>query len=313
MLGTKKNDTVGASSESVTKAAPYTVCTIGNMRVSFFGTTNLFSFSADMSDSTYFRGCWEILCVRSGFITLALQNGAEKVILPGELAFICPEEQYKIKRIGENTERTSFFIGLECVKAVVAGHFSEYEYYTQILRAQTGVRLLDGQVFLPLIEKIGKVLKEWEAGVEHIVQAYLSVLFIEMCSALSEGEARPHSGDVTHDDRLLHKTHRRWVIENFISNNYVNDNPTEELMQQLFLSKRQTDRVVYQLMGESLATLITKQRLIVAEQLLQSTDLTLQEISERIGYHSYSGFYNAVRKYKGETPDRLLQRIRKGI
>ncbi len=311
LLPAKKTDLVPGNAEPSGKIAPYMISTVGDIKISCFSSGNLCEFTGDFSDRTYFRGCFEILCIRTGGVTLTYGERSA-ALTEGAVAVIPPDLPYRIDGALENTERTSFFLSFERMKTAQTVKFSEFAYYSNLFGSITDIRVLSEPVILRLVERLGSLLREWSVGTDHIVQAYMSVLFIEISGALQPTGSRPFAELTVRDDRFLNKAHRRWVIERYISTCYMNDNPTEELMLQLFLSKRQTDRVVYQLMKESLASLITKQRIHVTKQLLASTRLTLQEISERVGYHSYSGFYNAVRKYCGMTPEQLLQNCRKG-
>ncbi len=306
----KKKSSPIRAADGGNPTAPYAVCSVGDMKISFFSRTDLCSFSKDFGDTVGFRGCCAFLCVRSGSIMLEGEDGVSAVLTEDSVAVIPPDHPYKISKIGEETEHTAFFLSFDRLKTVAHGQFSEYAYYSALFSSVDQIRVLEGEMLLALLENMGTFLRGWNARIDHIVQSYMTVFFIEVAGALSAETDRQPSGNAVRDDRYLHKTHRRWVIENYIANSYTSDNPTEELMLKLFLSKRQTDRVVYQLMGESLASLITKQRIFVTEKLLETTDLTLQEISERVGYHSYSGFYSAVRKYRDTTPEKLQRKIR---
>lgn len=310
MVSVQKTDAALGGADTGNKAAPYTVSAVGDMKISFFSGTNLCEFSSNFWDITQFRGCFAFLCVRSGTLTLESADGTSVLLTASSAAIVPPDCAYKIAAVGENTTYTSFFFNFERAKMPVHGQFSEFEYYSALFGAIRQIRVIEGGTLLSLIGGMGAFLHDWETGIDHIAQAYMAVVFIEISRAAAAVGERPPVVSSVRDDRSLHKTHRRWVIENYISNCYMNENPTEELMQQLFLSKRQTDRVVYQIMGESLASLITKQRIRMTELLLQNTQMTLQEISERVGYRSYSGFYTAVRKYRGETPEKLVQKYR---
>lgn len=312
MVSAQKTDAASFCADAENKNAPYTVSSVGDMKVSFFSGTNLCDFLCDCTDVTLFRDCYEFLCVQSGSLTLECADGTSVLLTASSAAVVPPDCSYKISSVGENTLYTLFFFNFERVKPAVHGQFSEFEYYSALFALLGHICVMEGRTLLSLIESMGAFLRSWDAGIDHVVQTYMAVVFVEICGAIAATGVRPAVAASVRDDRFLNKTHRRWVIENYISNCYMHDNPTEELMLQLFLSKRQTDRVVCQIMGESLANLITKQRIRVTEQLLHNTQLTLQEISERVGYHSYSGFYNAVRKYRSVTPEILLQKCREG-
>jgi len=96
---------------------------------------------------------------------------------------------------------------------------------------------------------------------------------------------------------------RKRIIEEYISNFYMEQGGISELAKILYLSPRQTQSVVKSLMGENFKTLIVRQRIHAANLLMKTTNLSLDEISREIGYHSYSGFYMAYVKLMGCSPD----------
>ena len=74
---------------------------------------------------------------------------------------------------------------------------------------------------------------------------------------------------------------------------------------QLNLSRRQTDRTVQRLFGESYQSLIKTRRLQQAKLLIQQSDMPFTEIAEKVGYHSYTGFYLALKNHFEQSPDEL--------
>ncbi len=298
--------------ELFSTAVPYKVCRLGDAEICFFSSTNLCAFSDTWANITHFHYCYEFHYVKSGFAEIEDQQTGTLFIAEDMLCAVPPQASRPIPRSANGIERTTLAIRLEKLEKKVAGMFSEYAYYTEILERIQTVRVLNAASLLPLIRKIGVLSRKSSYSAEHMLAAYLSVFFIELCSLLNQDTHESISASLPREDRSLHKIHRRWIIENYITNSYTNENPIEELMLQMHLSKRQTDRVVYQLMGESLAQLIAKQRMLETKKYLQTTSMTLEEISERVGYRSYSGFYNAVRKYCDTTPEKLSRELRKG-
>ena len=65
----------------------------------------------------------------------------------------------------------------------------------------------------------------------------------------------------------------------------------------MFLSERQTHTLIKRYFGDSYKNIIINQQMELADILLRDTELSLAEISQRLGYNSYSGFYNAFKKY----------------
>ena len=97
---------------------------------------------------------------------------------------------------------------------------------------------------------------------------------------------------------------RKWIIENFIARNRNTSYTIDELANELYLSNRQTRTVVKKIMGDDFKNLMIKQRIDLANVLMENSDLTLEEIAAQVGYNSYSRFYTAYVKHMGYSPNK---------
>lgn len=87
-------------------------------------------------------------------------------------------------------------------------------------------------------------------------------------------------------------------IREFFSLNYHRNIQLSDLAEELFLSTMQTQRVVKKYTGKTFGENLLQQRMTVAENLMQTTEMSLSEIAEYVGYHSYCGFWKAYKKYQ---------------
>ena len=87
-----------------------------------------------------------------------------------------------------------------------------------------------------------------------------------------------------------------FIIHEFISMNYNKNIHLCDLANELHLSERQTERLVVLNTGNSFREEVQKNRIKVAETLVQSTNMSLSEIASYVGYESYAGFYKALKK-----------------
>lgn len=92
------------------------------------------------------------------------------------------------------------------------------------------------------------------------------------------------------DDRLQ--------IREFFSLNYNRNIHLSDLAAELHLSQMQTQRVVKKYTGRTFGENLLRQRMKVAENLMKTSEMSLTEISEYVGYNSYGGFWKAYRKFK---------------
>ena len=87
------------------------------------------------------------------------------------------------------------------------------------------------------------------------------------------------------------------IIENFFSTCYNRQVNLCDLADMLHLSERQTERLVKEHTGNTFKEELAATRITVAKHLLDTTDMSLSEIAQYIGYRSYAGFWKAMKKY----------------
>lgn len=117
----------------------------------------------------------------------------------------------------------------------------------------------------------------------------------EQCSH-TEADA---SSRMINDREHLYAIH----IEDYIATNYKSaDVSLHTLADTLHLSDRQTERLCSKIFGASFSAMLARQRMTVAEALINENKHSLSEISELVGYNSYTGFYKSYKKFYNKSP-----------
>lgn len=86
------------------------------------------------------------------------------------------------------------------------------------------------------------------------------------------------------------------IIHEFFSKNYGADIKLSDLAVSLHLSEKQAERLVKKCTGMTFKAALSEKRIEMANYLRKTTDLSLGEIAEKVGYRSYSGFWKAINK-----------------
>ena len=86
------------------------------------------------------------------------------------------------------------------------------------------------------------------------------------------------------------------LIENFFSTKYADDIRLADLALILNLSQRQTERKILEYTGHTFNEELCATRMAVARYLESSTDMSMSQIAEYVGYKSYAGFWKALKK-----------------
>ena len=94
---------------------------------------------------------------------------------------------------------------------------------------------------------------------------------------------------------------RSFLIHDFFSENFAKQVTITKLANILCISSKQTERLVKKYTGNTFREEIVRLRMEAAEHLIFSSTLTLNEIAEKVGYQSYSGFWKAYKAFKNNT------------
>lgn len=105
--------------------------------------------------------------------------------------------------------------------------------------------------------------------------------------------------DIEQTKPLIPITNRELIIDEFFSKKYNTAVTIDDLAKELMLSKKQTEREVKKITGNTFVEELSKRRIDAAIILTQTTNLPLTKISEMVGYASYCGFYKAYKRVVG--------------
>ena len=91
-------------------------------------------------------------------------------------------------------------------------------------------------------------------------------------------------------------------IHQYLSKNFASIESMDQICSDLNISEYYLSHVFKKYMGTPPMRYVTVKRISYAKKLLQETDLTATEISERCGYYDHVLFFKACKKSEGITP-----------
>ena len=133
-------------------------------------------------------------------------------------------------------------------------------------------------------------------GKSPMLQALALQLTVQLNRALQdqlEQERRIKEGSV---DELLD------IIEDFINENYTLNISVGDMAEHVFLSEGYFTRAFKERLGTSPMNYLIKFRVEKSKELLQKTDLKINNISREVGFTSTQRFNSAFKKILGITP-----------
>ncbi len=128
-----------------------------------------------------------------------------------------------------------------------------------------------------------EIIKARESGDHTVVSAYISLI----CSHF----------EIVNKEFPKPANDYGFSICEFLTQNYNKNIRLCDLAEMLHLSERQAERLVIAHTGKSFKDELVSIRLDMAKHLLATTDMSLGEVAEYVGYKSYAGFWKAMKKY----------------
>lgn len=89
----------------------------------------------------------------------------------------------------------------------------------------------------------------------------------------------------------------RFLINEFFTQNYARNVQLCDLAEVLNLSLRQTERLVIAYTGNSFTRELMVKRVTMARLLQNTTQMSMTQIAQYVGYRTYAGFWKAVKKH----------------
>lgn len=105
------------------------------------------------------------------------------------------------------------------------------------------------------------------------------------------------------------------IVENCVK--YIRENiseqlSVEELAERSYISPDHLTRLFKKRFGQTVVEYIRDQRMFLASEMLENTDLSVTMISAKVGYDNYSAFITSFRKHFG-VPPREYRQGKKGM
>lgn len=243
---------------------------------------------------------WEMHYIYDGSISLqAAESDETTEIRQGECCLV-PERLVHALH-SDDVTRFCFKLHFEFDSTNPENKLDNYLKLQNTLLNIRGIKVIRDAYISSLMEQFRSLSDSSHRFTRYQKGFLLMGVFLRICQ-LAEGYFSTRRS-VDSNSKPLTENERKWIIEEHIAGDYVNDQSIGALAKKLFLGERQTRVLVQKIMGENYKTLIIKRRMEVAHLLLTTSTATLGEIASQVGYRSYNGFYSAYVNYFGISPE----------
>ncbi|WP_168123155.1 helix-turn-helix domain-containing protein [Paenibacillus sp. HB172176] len=115
--------------------------------------------------------------------------------------------------------------------------------------------------------------------------------------------------DLTAPEKKTHKSKElAQTIKQYVEEQYMTDLHLESIAEQMKVSVKYVSRVFKEHYHTNLSDYISELRVQAAKELLVSSKLTVNDISERVGFYNRTTFLRTFRKFEGLSPNQYRQK-----
>lgn len=285
-------------------------------------------FSITLNNVTYFIACYrssiwetevfeqtphqhfdiEFHYIYGGTETIYTNKKEQSITLsPGQIAFI-PKKIYHGSYTTASVDRICFCLNAEYNANTDAPDASDYYRVHAVFEYFKDIQIISDQNIVSLMSIYRNICTQSKHFTNHQKGILLTSVTMRLLELLNS--TIPSKFKNSERNYSISSMSRKWIVEEHICRNYDNTDGIATLAKTLCLSERQTRSFIQKEFNSNYKKMIIKQRMDVANILLQDADKSLEKIAELVGYQSYSGFYLAYSKFFGISPERAREAIR---
>lgn len=265
-------------------------------------------FRARMLDFNHSHTSFELQYVSENRMEELMDNKRKIAINSGELLLIPPHVMHKNLTNTQEIDVSSFAINFSIIEPSDKSEAqnSRYAFCKTLFSKVTQELLFQNEDIAHCMDKVAASISS-PSLLSSSTILYLRLIFEELILLLNSMNPQVTENKIAFPTQHQIDTHRKWLIDAYVSNYYMCKNHTENMAYILNLSPRQTSRIVKTLTNQTLQSLILNQRMNIALEKIKYTDLSLNQIADIVGYSSYTGFYVAFCNHFGYSPEKLRE------
>lgn len=269
---------------------------IENVKLSIDLNDGFFGFAANKLEM-HSHKYYEFHHIISGSMRLVCDN-CEYSINQNETYIVTPNVLHCVIPIEDKSQKSSFCFSFSKLKKKI--NFDLYDLLETAFgtfKSVSKVPVTSDQIFF--LNKILSLFYSDKKIDRFKVKTYFILLLTAIAESLlpSENSVSTESGDVLSEDDVRH-----FVAEEFVRRNFDKNISLCDLSTVLHLSEKQTGRIFYKEFGQTFKEYLVNIRLASAKSLLSETTLPVQEVSQKVGYGTYNGFYTMFLNKTGISP-----------
>lgn len=268
---------------------------IGDAKLEITMQGGFFRSEKNTPAALHCHSSFEVHYIRAGTYLFFMEDTVSE-FSEDTLVIIAPKIYHKITP-AKNGIKLSFQF------RIIAGRSNDhfFDYFTKVYDFKE--KALSIPYNMEEFPTLLQIISQWSDNVSESsilkLNAILTIVFLNMTEGLQQtASSRKPLGE--HGNVMVD-------ILAFIQSHYA-DITLETLADHVGLSKRQTERIIKTQMNETFLSLLNHYRAKIATELIQNSNLSMEEIGAACGFSTYSGFWKSFQKYIGCSPSEIKRK-----
>lgn len=249
--------------------------------------------------ATHWHSAIEIILPLENYYDVAVQDESFRVF-PGEILMIPPRAMHEIFE-PESGSRLVFLFELEDLERIK--NFAGISSLLANPIYLTHTSSMHGQVY----DLLNKIQEEYFSKHEYAILSIYAYL-IELMTSI--GYAHINKPDLfpnVSEQKQQEYIHKFNQLIEYIDSNLNSDLDLDEISEKAGFSKFHFIRLFKQYTGSTFADFVNSRRVKKSEFLIETSDLSIQEIATMSGFSSISTFNRIFKQFKGCSPSEYKQ------
>ncbi len=271
---------------------------VGNLEVSVFINENICMTNRESASLPHKHPDCEFWYVESGTVYETVEKQCYR-LGENDLILIPPMHTH-FQKIGKNEDTSghyNFRFLVRTPKRCVPQSAQAQAVQKAAIHLQQ-TRILhdtDGVIDMYLRQITTEIYRK-QAGYVQVIRTLSSLILTEVFRLLGDKISK----EIFPMEELRYHGYEKTGIDEFFRRKfYLPDVRITDLAQDMQVSTRQVNRILYKMFGMSFTQKLREQRLQYAAMLLKDSDMTMAEISQRSGFRSYPYFETCfLREYR---------------
>jgi len=261
-----------------------------------FTINPLYELETGWTSSENTTTSYKLILVLSGCLQASMTKECFEV-MAGNILFIAPDNLVKLSNFNS---KPLFLYIIDVRLVLVKNEKSEVEMVFNTFGNKKYTLIKNCLNFSSICEQILKEAFNKQMGYLIIVKRLILSLIVCISRYITDDNVAASY----YNNMFQQSSNKTLKILNYLDNTIEKNITIQDIANNVFMSKRHVIRIVKEILGTTISQFINQNKIQKARKLLRTTNLSIAQIAEKLGYSSIEHFNLLYKKVQNISPNR---------